>query len=65
MTKPIRWQLILFESQDSGGGGLEKWPVDHFFQTPLNPLSQIVSPATLLISHYFYNYNIINKDFLV
>ena len=25
-----------------------------FFQTPLNPSSQIVSPVTLLISHYLY-----------
>ena len=49
-------------------GGLEKWPVTLgfasgdrlFFQTPLNPSSQIVSPVTLLISHYLYNitYNI-------
>ena len=43
-------------------GGLEKWPVNlgfasgdrSFFQTPLNPSSQILSPVTLLISHYLY-----------
>ena len=48
---------------NQGGGGLEKWPVTlgftsydrPFFQTPLNPLSQIVSPVTLLISHYMCN----------
>ena len=43
-------------------GGLQKWPVTlgfvsgdrSFFQTPLNLLSQTVSPITLLISHYLY-----------
>ena len=51
-----------FDSRDSGGSG--KWPVTlgfasgdrPFFQTPLNPSSQIESPVTLLISHYLYTY---------
>ena len=52
---------IQFDSQDSGG--LEKWPVKlgfasgdrPFFQTPLNPSSQVVSPVILVTSHYLYN----------
>ena len=33
-----------------------------FFQIPLNPSSQIVSPVTLLISHYLYNNEIRQVD---
>ena len=32
-----------------------------FFQTPLNPSSQIVSPVTLVISHYLYNVQMCDK----
>ena len=51
---------------------LEKWPVSlgfasgdrPFFQTPLNPSSQIVSPVTLLISHYLYNMPLVILKFV-
>ena len=52
---------ILFDSQDSGGSGKiachPRLPLGQqtIFPDPLNPSSQIVSPVTLLISHYLYN----------
>ena len=56
MTNPSGDRNTILLSGFGGGEGSEKMACHHFPDPPINSSSQIVSPVTLVISHYLYTF---------